>query len=121
MNVTAQQRDPDSLLNWIRRLIRVRQQCPEVGWGRYVTLETAEPSVLMHRCEWEDGAVLVMHNLADKPVTVGVDLDERAGECLIDLLGDKSGECVTRTREIDLPGYGSRWFRFGGRRWKRPS
>lgn len=120
VNVSAQQRDPGSLLNWIARLVRVRKQCPEIGRGKYTALAAADPSVLMHRCEWENGAVLVVHNLADRPAAARVDLDERAGEYLVELFGDKIGERVDRAREIDIPGYGSRWFRLGGGRWKLP-
>ena len=33
VNVTLQRRDPESLLNWMERLIRRRRECPELGWG----------------------------------------------------------------------------------------
>ena len=33
VNVTDQQRDPDSLLNFIRTLARRYRDCPELGWG----------------------------------------------------------------------------------------
>ncbi len=33
VNVDSQQRDPDSLLRWMTRMIRLRTQCPEIGWG----------------------------------------------------------------------------------------
>jgi len=120
VNVAGQQRDPDSLLNWMERLVRVRKECPEIGRGKHTTLETTEPSVFMHRCEWRSGAILVMHNLADKPATIRIDPDEHECECLIELLGDESCECVERTQEIDIPEYGCRWFRLCGRRWKLP-
>ena len=38
VNVAAQRRDPDSLLNWFERLIRRRRECPELGFG---TLDAA--------------------------------------------------------------------------------
>ncbi|HAG83523.1 MAG TPA: trehalose synthase, partial [Cyanobacteria bacterium UBA12227] len=33
VNAITQQRDSNSLLNWIERVIRIRQQCPELGRG----------------------------------------------------------------------------------------
>jgi len=120
VNVASQERDPDSLLNWMERLIRVRKECPEIGRGKHTTLESTEPSVFMHRCAWRSGAVLIMHNLADRPASVRVDPNELECECLIELLGDKSCECVEHTQEIDIPGYGCRWFRLCGGRWKLP-
>src|SRR5215510_15459807 len=35
VNVEAQRRDPDSLLNCIERMIRLRKESPELGWGKY--------------------------------------------------------------------------------------
>ena len=34
LNVEQQQRDPDSLLNWVHRALSARRQCREFGWGR---------------------------------------------------------------------------------------
>lgn len=120
VNVAAQQHAPDSLLSWVQRLIRVRKECPEIGRGESKTLEASEPSVFMHRCEWNGGAVLLMHNLADKPAAARVDSKEQESECLIDLLGDESGACIERAQKIDIPGYGCRWFRLCGGHWKLP-
>ena len=33
VNVNAQRRDPNSFMNWITRLIRVRKECMEISWG----------------------------------------------------------------------------------------
>jgi glycosidase len=33
INVAAQRRDPDSLLNWMERMIRMRKEIPEIGWA----------------------------------------------------------------------------------------
>jgi len=40
VNVGAQRRDPESLLNWFERLIRRRRECPEIGFGKLTLLET---------------------------------------------------------------------------------
>jgi maltose alpha-D-glucosyltransferase/alpha-amylase len=33
VNVSEQRRDPQSLLNWMERKIRMRRECPEISWG----------------------------------------------------------------------------------------
>lgn len=66
-NVAAQRRDPESMLNWMERLIRRRRDCPEFGWGRWQLIETAEPSVMAHRCDWEGRTVIAVHNLSPEP------------------------------------------------------
>jgi trehalose synthase len=111
VNVAAQRRDPGSLLNWMERLIRRRRECPELGWGAMTVLETGEASVFAHRCDWDGTAVLAVHQLDDRPVTVRLALGE-AEEALVDLFGPdelRAGE--DGTAEVALGRYGSRWFR----------
>ena len=38
VNVADQRRDPDSLLNWTERIIRMRKEVPEIGWGDFEVL-----------------------------------------------------------------------------------
>ncbi len=39
VNVAAQRRDPNSLLNWMERMIRMRKEVPEIGWGDFTFLK----------------------------------------------------------------------------------
>jgi maltose alpha-D-glucosyltransferase/alpha-amylase len=49
VNVADQRRDPQSLLNWTERMIRVRRECPEISWGNFVVLRTNVAEVLAIR------------------------------------------------------------------------
>ena len=49
---------PDSLLNWMERLIRRRRECPELGWGRCTVLDAGHPAVLAHRADWDGSTIL---------------------------------------------------------------
>jgi maltose alpha-D-glucosyltransferase/alpha-amylase len=110
VNVVAQQREPNSLLNWMERLIRTRRQCPELGAGQYQVLQTDEPSVFAHRFDWGDRAVLMVHNLAGKPCSVT--LKSGADGHLTDLFSDRSYEPIDgHTTAILLESFGYRWFR----------
>src|SRR5206468_6016671 len=72
-NVRDQSRDRDSLLRWFEQLIRVLRECPEIGVGAATVLDLPLPrSVLAHRFDTPTGSVLLLHNLADQPVTVDV-------------------------------------------------
>jgi maltose alpha-D-glucosyltransferase/alpha-amylase len=115
-DVEDQQRDAGSLLHWMVRLIRTRKQCPEVGWGDWKILETGDPGVFAHRCTWRGGTVVAVHNLADRPAAVRLDLEEQSREKLVELLGDQPYKLVRADEEIDLEPYGYRWFRIGGAR-----
>ena len=52
VNVEAQRRDPQSLLNWMERKIRMRKECPEISWGDWKIVPTDQPGVLVMRYEW---------------------------------------------------------------------
>ena len=41
VNAAEQRRDPDSMLNWTERIIRMRKEVPEIGWGDFAVLDPA--------------------------------------------------------------------------------
>jgi maltose alpha-D-glucosyltransferase/alpha-amylase len=117
LNAAQQRRDPNSMLNWMERIIRMRKEVPEVGWGEFEVLELGTTSVLGIRYDWRSNSVLFLHNFAAEPCEIEFASGlkgERAGT-LVNLLGtdhssaDKNGKhCVC------LEGYGYRWYRVGG-------
>lgn len=115
VNVAGQRRAPDSLLNWFERLIRTRKDTPEFGWGRWEIVETDQPCVFAHRCEWQDSTVIAIHNLSKEACSVTLDVSDYETHHLIDLLGDRQYEPVEGgTHQVRLEGYGYRWFRIDG-------
>lgn len=118
VNVAFEQRQPDSLLNWMEHLIRTRRQCPEFGAGRWRILPTDESAVLAHFCETDQTAMLALHNLADRPCVV--DLPEFEHHRLMEVFNDnfsfidpeQSYPLSTQsTNALSLNAYGYRWFR----------
>ena len=55
-----QRRDPNSLLNWTERIIRMRKEVPEVGWGDFEVLQRRDPAVLAMRYDWRNNSVLIL-------------------------------------------------------------
>lgn len=117
INVYEQSRDPDSLLSRIRLFVERYREAPELAWGDYRLLTTGEDAVLAHVCRADDGTVLAVHNFADRPHTVRLELAEAGSDGrLTDLLdeghtGLKAGE--DGMFHVDLPPYGYRWLRVG--------
>ncbi|MBD1864924.1 MULTISPECIES: alpha-amylase family protein [Trichocoleus] len=110
VNVAQGQRDPTALINWIERLVRIRKQCPELGYGTLHILETDTPCVFAHCCAWSDRAVIAVHNLADHDCTVT--LKSTDYEHLFDLFGDRPYESLNGDEKVvQLSPYGYRWFR----------
>lgn len=115
LNAIAQRRDPSSLLNWMERAIRMRKECPEFGWGSWELIETDNSAIFAHRCQWQSRRVIAVHNLSKTPCTATLKLSEDDKSCLTDLLEDQSYEPIKQgSFEIQLEGYGYRWFRVGG-------
>jgi maltose alpha-D-glucosyltransferase/alpha-amylase len=117
VSVEAQQRDPNSLLHWMTRMIHTRKQCPEIGWGEWRILETGDPAVFAMRYDWRGSGVVVVHNLDDRDATARLALDGPGGtlrDNLVELVGDNPHGTVDHHREIPLEPYGYRWFKLGG-------
>lgn len=112
VNFIDQNRRSDSLLSWMRQMISIRKECPEIGFGEWEILETGVSTAFAHRCLWDGGCVLMVHNFADEPVTVRLSLKHLDVEHLIDLLGHQVCELnQDGTYMMELHPYGFRWFR----------
>ncbi|HEY7665829.1 MAG TPA: alpha-amylase family protein [Xanthobacteraceae bacterium] len=120
INAAIQRRHPDSLLNWTERIIRMRKEVPEVGWGDFTIIPSRDPSVLIMRYDWRNNWVLFVHNLAAKPreieFSVGLEgEDAEHGRLLINLLAeDHSRAGKNGKHRLVIEGYGYRWYRVGG-------
>ena len=115
VNVAQQRRDPDSLMNWMERMIRMRKEAPEIGWGEFSIVQTRTPEVLAIRYDWRHNSVVVVHNLGATPREVWLKLDSEGSGCLANLLsGENSNSDASGEHCLLLEPYGYRWFRVGG-------
>ena len=112
LNVAAQQRDPESLLNWLERATRLRRRCPEFGSGKWQWLETSDPAVLAHCCPGES-SVFAIHNLSSREIEVSLNLGRKV-DYLLDVLTDREEKVNDNERQqFRLRPYGYRWLREG--------
>ena len=115
VSVEAQRRDPQSLLNWMERKIRMRRECPEISWGDWKILETNADDVLVMEYAWRGHSLIVLHNFADKPRAVRIPVATAGTPTLTDLLWTNDSQAEDRSHhEIELEPYGYRWFRARG-------
>ncbi|TAU31646.1 trehalose synthase [Rhizobium ruizarguesonis] len=116
VNVAEQRRDPNSLLNWTERMIRMRKEAPEIGWGDFSVIDTGDDGVLALRYDWRGNSVLILHNLHAQPAEVTFDPDiGEDGRQLIDIADGASSKADEKGfHTIMLDAYGYRWYRVGG-------
>ncbi|TMQ04066.1 MAG: trehalose synthase, partial [Deltaproteobacteria bacterium] len=115
INAADQRRDPQSLLNWTERIIRMRKEVPEIGWGKFTIVETGNRSVIAIRYDWRNNSVLTIHNLASETTEVELRLGDRGARTLINLLSQDHSEADRRGRHrVVMEPYGYRWYRVGG-------
>ena len=114
VNAAQQRRDPDSLLNWTERIIRMRKEVPEIGWGQPSVMPSGTASVLVLRYDWRNHAVLFAHNLAAEPRELHLELEPEAADLVNLLAEDHSQADDAGMHHIRLEPYGYRWFRVGG-------
>ncbi|WP_448207560.1 alpha-amylase family protein [Azospirillum sp. sgz302134] len=116
INAARQRRDPDALLNWTERIIRMRKECPEIGWGDFEILSTGTPAVLAMRYDWRNNSVVFIHNFADKPHEIALAVGGSGeSERLVNLLSeDHSDPGDDGKHHLVIEAYGYRWYRLGG-------
>ena len=117
VNAAIQRRYPDSMLNWTERIIRMRKEVPEIGWGDFSIIPVRNRAILIIRYDWRNNSVLFVHNLDVEPheIAFSVGGEVEHGDVLVNLLADdhshadKSGK-----HHVVIEGYGYRWYRVGG-------
>jgi maltose alpha-D-glucosyltransferase/alpha-amylase len=116
VNVADQRREPNSMLNWMERIIRMRKEVPEIGWGDFSFIPTGAKEALAMQYDWRNNAVAFVHNLSGEPreIRLSVMLGEK--NCvLVNLLSaDHSQPDANGRHHILLEPYGYRWFRVCG-------
>jgi maltose alpha-D-glucosyltransferase/alpha-amylase len=116
INAAKQRRDANSMLNWTERIIRMRKEVPEIGWGEFEVVKTGDDAVLGLRYDWRNNSVLFLHNLAGeaREIEFSTGLKGKARVDLINLLTDEHSNAKNGRHCVSLQPYGYRWYRVGG-------
>jgi maltose alpha-D-glucosyltransferase / alpha-amylase len=116
VNAAKHRLEPNSMLNWTERMIRMRKEVPEIGWGDFQILATGDESVLAIRYDWRNNSVVFVHNLLGTPREVEFDVGLPAEDAglLVNLLSEEHSRSRDSRHHMLLEGFGYRWFRVGG-------
>jgi maltose alpha-D-glucosyltransferase/alpha-amylase len=117
VNAAEQRRDPNSMLNWVERIIRMRKEVPEIGWGNFTVIPTRNPALLVMRYDWRNNSVLFVHNLDSKPreLSFAAGSGDASDNLLVNLLTENHSRARDDGRHyLLIEAYGYRWYRVGG-------
>lgn len=120
VNVEAQRRDQGSLLNWMVSLIRLRKECPEVGWGDWRALRTGSRSVMALSYEWRGRRLIAVHNFSGQAQRVTLRIEGQGAGVLENLFRPDALRNRSGVHRFELEPYGYRWFRPGGLSYAAP-
>jgi maltose alpha-D-glucosyltransferase / alpha-amylase len=107
VNVADADRDPDSLLNWLRRALRVRRQRPAFGEAGWDAVETGDSAVIALRYQTSFGDTLAVHNLSSEARRTKLRVN-RAKRSFVDVFANRAYD-EWQESVIELDAYGYRW------------
>ncbi|MBZ4329543.1 maltose alpha-D-glucosyltransferase [Corallococcus interemptor] len=112
INVEAQERQKSSLLQWVKRMIGIRQRYPVFAMGSLRFLTTENRKVLAFVREWEGQTVLVVCNLSRFAQPGVVDLREFEGSIPVELIGETPFPRISDLPyQLSMGPYMFLWFR----------
>jgi len=117
VNAAIQRRYPESLLNWTERIVRMRKEVPEIGWGDFAAIPMRNSAILVMRYDWRNNSVLFVHNLDAEPheISFAARTGGEEGDVLVNLLGTEHSRASDDGKHhLVIEGYGYRWYRMGG-------
>ena len=111
VNVQTELADPNSLLNWHKRLIAMRRELPALRDGGMVMVDAANPSVLSYVRTAPGGgrAVVVALNMTSQPQQIALDLSPAgiSSKAVKTLLTNEASLQGASTTSMSLPAFAS--------------
>ena len=112
VNVSMQQKDPGSFMNWMERLISTRKHSPQLGFGECFLLENNQGSVHSFCNLWGSEAIVVLINLKGEDCRVKIDQGKHKFGSLSELFSNTDYQSVEDIKnDIELTAFGYRWFK----------
>ena len=116
VNVAAQRHDPNSMLDWTERMLRMCKEVPEIGWGDFAPVACGRPDIVALRYTWRNNAVVVLHHLGAERCELRFrpGVEGSNDSLLVNLLsGDDSAPDASGAHGVLMEPYGYRWFSRG--------
>ncbi len=111
VNVDTQEKNPESLLWWMKRLIALRKRYPALALGKIQFLFPENPKVLAFTTSYKDQTLLIVANFSRFSEYVELDLSDWEGNSLLELFGQSEFPAVTgKSYFLSLGPHAFYWF-----------
>lgn len=111
VNVETQRANPNSLLNWMKRLIATRKRFQAFGRGDFEFLHPENRKVLAFLRTYEDEQILVVANLSRFVQTVELNLSDHKGRVPMEIFGRTEFPAIGESPYfLSLAPYACHWF-----------
>lgn len=114
INVAAQEKDPDSLLHWTKRIIALRKSLPVLGRGDLNWVLHENKSILAFTRKYQDQNILIICNLSDDSHQVVIDTEDLNGINFTEIFTDRTYKTNEQGHlSIEVPAWGYYWLDAG--------
>jgi oligo-1,6-glucosidase len=83
INVANQDKDPNSVLNHFRQMVRLRKENPALIHGAYHIVQREHPQVYAYTRTYEGSRLLILHNFTDREASISLPEAVSAKQLLI--------------------------------------
>ena len=108
VNVEKQEKDPRSLLHFIKQLVKIRKDHPELGLGTFEILDTGSEKILALKYQYKNKAMLTIHNFGQEQEKFDLAGQLSGIESLTDLFSGKKLSIAQAPGSLE--GYAYRWY-----------
>lgn len=84
INVAAQEKDPNSVLNYFRKIVQLRKDNEVLVYGKYTLLDKKNPNVYAYTRALNGTTFLILLNFTNQPATYRIGVDMKEAKLLID-------------------------------------
>jgi oligo-1,6-glucosidase len=99
INAEAQEKDPDSTLNYFRKLVQLRKQEPTLVYGTYTLLDEENPKVYAYLRAFEGRKIIVLLNFSAENTMFNSDFNLEKSTVLLSNYSSKNINCELRPFE----------------------
>ena len=102
LNAATEEKDPNSELNYFRKMVKLRKNNLTLVYGKYTLIDSENKNVYAYTRELNGEKLLILLNFSAQKATVKTGLDTKKAKLLITNYGGKSSTTEVRPYEASI-------------------